>query len=91
MITINAETAEAAEDAEKTTSAAAGSGLISDLDRQRRLRGGEARDRNPVRRRAHVIEPHLLEEMNRRRVAAVLTANTELQVFPRLPPSFDGL
>ncbi len=50
--------------------------------RERRLRRREPRDRHPVRRAAHVVEPHLLEEVNRRRVSAVLTADAQLDVGP---------
>ena len=42
--------------------------------------GLEARDRHPERRAGDVVEPHLVEEVDRRRVAAVLAADAEVQV-----------
>src|SRR5437588_11471420 len=45
----------------------------------RRLGGRHARDRHPVRRAAHVVEPRELEEGDRGGVAAVLAADAELQ------------
>ena len=56
--------------------------LVPDFDLKRRLGSGESRDRDAVGRRAHVIEAHLLEEVDRRRVAAVFAAHADLQVRP---------
>src|SRR3989442_11538394 len=63
--------------------------LISNFDSERGLRGREARDRHAVRRHADVVEPHLLEEMDRRRVAPVLAADAELEILPRLASELD--
>ena len=57
---------------------------------ERRLRGGKPRDGDSERRRADVVQPHLVEEMDRRGVAAVLAADAELEVLARLPPSLDA-
>ena len=45
---------------------------------------------NPVRRRADVSEPDLVEEMHRRRVAAMLAADPELEIGPRRAAAFGG-
>src|SRR5215213_7222751 len=49
-----------------------------------RLGGGEPRDRDPVGRAADVVETCLIEQVDRLRVATVLSADTELEVGPRL-------
>src|SRR5215831_18512270 len=54
--------------------------LISYFGRERRLRGGQARDRHAVRRGADVVHAGLLEEVNRRGIAAVLAADPDLQI-----------
>src|SRR5690606_26137397 len=56
---------------------------------ERGLRRREPRHGHAVRRAAHVVEPHLLEEEDRRRIAAVLAADPELDVGPRLTPLLD--
>src|SRR5688572_684421 len=59
-------------------------GLAADRDRfdtgfgQGRLRGGETRERDPVRRARHVVEPEPVTERDRRRLAPVLAADAEL-------------
>src|SRR5580658_419466 len=50
---------------------------------QRGLRRGEPRDRHPERRARYVVELDLVAERDRRRIAAMLTANPELEVSPR--------
>ena len=45
------------------------------------LRGRQAGDRHPERRARHVVEPGLVEEGDGLGVAAVLTADAELQVL----------
>ena len=65
-------------------------GSVPDLHRQRRLRRREPRDRHAVRRAAHVVEADLVEEVDRRRVAAVLAADAELEVGPRLAALLDA-
>src|ERR671916_22370 len=42
-----------------------------------RLRRGEAGDRHPIGGAGHVIEPRLLAEMDRSRIAAMLAADAE--------------
>src|SRR5205823_9527714 len=64
--------------------------LVANCHGQRRLCGGQARHRNAVRRHAHVIQADLLEEMNRRGIAAVLAADAQLDIRPGLPAFFDG-
>src|SRR3974390_1791244 len=59
---------------------------IHQLFRQRRWRGSEPRDRYPVRRTADVVEPDLLEELDRRRIAAVLAADPEFEVLTGTAP-----
>ena len=63
---------------------------VSDLHRQRRLRRGQTRDRHAIRRGADVVEADLFEEMNRRRIAAVLAADADLQIGPRLAAALDA-
>src|SRR5207245_2195582 len=57
---------------------------------ERRLGGGEAGNRHPERGTRHIVEPDLMAERHRGRVAAVFTANAELEVAARLAPSFGG-
>src|SRR5687768_17471457 len=57
---------------------------------QRGLRGGEARDGHAIGRAAHVVEPQLMAELYRIRIAAVLAANAELDVGTGLPAEGDG-
>jgi hypothetical protein len=47
-------------------------------------------DRHAIRRAAHVVQPDRFEELNRRRVAAVLAANAELEVRLDRPALFHG-
>src|SRR5919202_6953306 len=54
--------------------------------RYRRLRRGHARDRDAVRRAAHVVKPGHVEEVDRLGVAAVLAADPELQLRLGLAP-----
>ena len=51
---------------------------------QRRLCRGEARDRHAVRRARHVVEADLMTERHRGGIAAVLTADADLDVRSRL-------
>src|SRR5690606_17051046 len=60
------------------------------LPPESRLGRRQPGDRHPVRRAADVVEPHRLEEVDRRGIAAVLTADAELDVGARLPALFDG-
>src|ERR1700754_2599032 len=45
----------------------------------RRLGGGDPRNRHPERRARHVVQPGLVEELDRLRGAAVLAADAELE------------
>src|SRR5262245_7537596 len=63
---------------------------VSDFDRQRGLRRGQPRHRDTVGAGADVIESDLVEEMNRRRVAAVLAADAELEIGPHRAAAFDA-
>src|SRR3954449_7762388 len=58
--------------------------------RQRRVRRRHPRDRHAVRRAAHVVEPGHVEEVDRVGVAAVLTADAELQIRLGLAPGPRG-
>ena len=58
--------------------------------RQRSLRSGEASDRNPERRTGHVVERDLMAERDRRGISAVLAADADLQLLPRLPATLDA-
>src|SRR5436305_13161617 len=51
---------------------------------ERGLRRGEPRDRHAERRARHVVEPDLVAERNRRRIAAVLAADADLEVLAHL-------
>ncbi len=53
---------------------------------QGRLRCGQARDRHPEGRTAHVVEPRPVTEVDRGGIAAVLAADSEVKVLPRAPP-----
>src|SRR5688500_6147813 len=64
--------------------------LVSHLHRQRGLSGSQPRDRYAIRRHGHVIQPDLLEEVNRRGIAAMLAADAELDVGTRGTPLLDG-
>src|SRR5262252_1358878 len=55
-----------------------------------RLGGGEAGNRHPERRTRHIVEPDLVAECDRRRIAAVFAANAELGVAARLASTFGG-
>ena len=60
------------------------------LSPERRLRRGEAGDRDAERRARHVVEMRRLAEGDRGRIAAVLAADAELDVGPRRPAALDG-
>src|SRR5258706_8618169 len=49
----------------------------------------EPRDRYAERRAGHVVEPDLVEEVDRVRIAAVLAADADLEVRPRGPALLD--
>src|SRR2546425_7807227 len=55
-----------------------------------RLRRAQPRDRNHERRTGHVRHPYLVTELHRRRLAAVLAADTDLEIRARAPPAFDA-
>jgi O-acetylserine/cysteine efflux transporter len=52
--------------------------------------GLQPRDRHPEGRAGHVVEPDLVEEVDRGGVAAVLAADAQVQVGPRGPATLDG-
>src|SRR5271156_1480401 len=62
--------------------------LLRRLDRC--LRRRQPRDRNPVRRARHVIQPEAMAQLDARRIAAMLAANADLQTLVRLPPELDS-
>src|SRR5262249_59804801 len=53
--------------------------------------GGQAGERDPVRRARDVVEADLVEELHRRRVSAMLAADPELEVGASLAPVRDGV
>src|SRR5437867_2057552 len=55
-----------------------------------RLRRREPRDRHAVGRRRDIRKADLVTEGDRRGVAAVLAADSDLEIFARLAPAFDG-
>src|SRR5260221_13263771 len=57
---------------------------------ERGLRRREPRDRHAERRAGHVVEPDLVAEHNRRRIAAVLTADADLEVPAHLAAALDA-
>src|SRR5690242_2845775 len=63
---------------------------LSSCLRQRRLCRRQPRHGNPEGRATDVIESDLLKESDRVRIAAVLTADPELDVLARLTPLADG-
>ena len=56
------------------------------LPAQRGLRRGQTRDRDPERRARHVIESGAMAELDARGIAAVLSADADLELGPRLRP-----
>src|SRR5262245_55403521 len=62
----------------------------ADLICQRRVSGGQQRDRHAVRRTAHVIQPDLVAEDHRFGVAAVLAADADLQIGARRASVLDA-
>src|SRR5690242_7438697 len=62
---------------------------VADADRERCLRRCEAGDGDAIRRHADVVQADLLEEVDRRRIAAVLAADAELQVRARAAALLD--
>src|SRR5262249_62043518 len=57
---------------------------------ERRLRRREAGERDAERRAGHVVETDPVAERDRVRLAAVLAADTELEVLLRASPPLDG-
>src|SRR3954454_16387093 len=57
---------------------------------ERGLRGGEPRDRHAERRARHVVEPDLVAERDRSRIAAVLAADADLEVLAHLAAPLDA-
>src|SRR5262249_19387662 len=56
---------------------------------ERGLGGRQARDRHPERRARDVVEPDGIAERDRSRIAAMLAADAELEIVPRLAPALD--
>src|SRR4051794_23533247 len=63
----------------------AGGGLA-----ERRLGGGETRDRHTERRARHIVEAGRMAERDRGGIAAVLAADAELDVLARLAAALVG-
>ena len=56
---------------------------------ERGLRRGEPRDRHAIGRARDVVEPDLVAERNRSGIAAVLAADADLEIGPRLAATRD--
>src|SRR5881396_2545612 len=56
---------------------------------ERRLRCGETGDRHTERRAGHIVHAHVVTELHRRRLAAVLPADADLELGPRSPAEPD--
>ena len=54
--------------------------------RDHRLSSGKPCDRNPIRRTAHIVETDPMTEFHRRRLTAVLTADSKLQIGASAAP-----
>src|SRR5690348_6122103 len=54
------------------------------------LRRREARERDSERRARHIVEPEAVAELHRARLAAVLTADPQLELGLRLPSALDA-
>src|SRR5882762_8876793 len=52
---------------------------------ERRLGGGETGDRHAERGAGHVVHTHMVAELHRRRLTAVLPTNADLEVGPGAP------
>src|ERR1700720_3980292 len=63
------------------------SGLAGRPFAGRRLRGGKPGDRHPERRARDIVEPDLVTEGDRARVAAMLAADADLEVAGGRPPA----
>src|SRR3989475_9545967 len=56
---------------------------------ERRLGRGETGDRHAERRAGHVVHAHTVTELHRRRLAAMLPADADLELGPRSPAELD--
>ena len=54
------------------------------------LRSSKPRDRNAIGRAGHVIQPDLVTEGDRGRIAAMFAANADLELRPRLAAALDA-
>src|SRR5437762_178183 len=63
---------------------------VSDLHSERGLCGRESGHRHSIRRGADVVETGVVEEVNRCGVAAVLAADSDLQLGTRLASALDA-
>src|SRR6266513_5576041 len=57
---------------------------------ERRLGRGETGDGHAERRAGHVVHAHTVTELYRRRLAAMLPADADLELGPRAPAQLDG-
>src|SRR5712691_10744219 len=56
---------------------------------ERRLGRGETGDGHAERRAGHVVHAHAVTELHRRRLAAMLPADADLELGPRSPAELD--
>src|SRR5690242_8125181 len=64
--------------------------LAGGLLAERGLRSRKARDRHAERRAGHVVEPRLVAERHRGGIAAVLTADADLQLLSDFSAALDA-
>src|SRR5579863_3795418 len=64
--------------------------LAGAILRDRRLGRRQKRDRHPVRRAGNVIHPHAVAELHRAGIPAVLAADADFKIRPRLPALLHG-
>src|SRR5690242_18917287 len=71
-------------------SASTHSRRADDRTPDRRLCGGEARDRHAIGRAGHVVQPDVVTERDGGRIAAMFAADADLQRWPRLAAALDA-
>jgi len=64
--------------------------LLLILISKNRLRGREPRNRNAIRRAAHVVEAYVVTEHHRLRLAAVFAADADIELRIHLATEFDA-
>src|SRR5215472_10221163 len=65
-------------------------GLRRFLGFNNRLRGGQTRNRHAERRSAHIVHTDLVAKLDAVRIAAMLAANADFELWTRLTAIFDA-